>query len=96
MPQVHNKMAGTAPKDAIYIGRGSKWGNPYSHKKGTKADEVVSTREEAIATTKYRQYLEEHPELKEAAKKELKGKDLVCFCKPAACRGDILLEVASS
>lgn len=39
----------------IYIGRGSKWGNPYSHQSNTKAQYVVATREEAI--TKYREYL---------------------------------------
>ena len=26
---VHNKYHGTAPADAVYIGRGSPYGNPY-------------------------------------------------------------------
>ena len=33
----------------VYIGRPSKWGNPFSHKKGTQAKFLVSSREEAIA-----------------------------------------------
>jgi hypothetical protein len=32
----------------IYIGRPSKWGNPYSHLSGTLAEYKVSSREEAI------------------------------------------------
>ena len=34
----------------VYIGRGSKWGNPFTHisDKKTKADFVVSSRDEAI------------------------------------------------
>ena len=26
---------------------------------------------------------------------ELKGKDLVCYCKPARCHGDYLLKIAN-
>lgn len=36
-----------------------------------------------------------HPELVELAKKELKGKDLVCWCAPKLCHGDVLLEIAN-
>jgi len=32
----------------VYIGRGSVWGNPYSHKEGTKAQFKTDTIEEAI------------------------------------------------
>lgn len=45
---------------------------------------------------KYRQYLLERPELLEQAKKELAGKNLVCFCEPKLCHGDILIKVANS
>ena len=77
----------------IYIGRGSKWGNPYSHKEGTAALWVVETREDAIRL--YEEWLRAQPELVEAAKKELKGKDLGCWCKPLACHGDVLLKIAN-
>ena len=30
----------------VYIGRPSKWGNPYSHKEGTLAEFKVSSRKE--------------------------------------------------
>ena len=76
----------------VYIGRGSKWGNPFSHKQGTKAQYVVGSREEAIAC--YKEYItvgEGKHLLKDLH--ELKGKTLGCWCKPLACHGDILEEL---
>ena|SRR3990172_8669606 len=79
----------------IYIGRGSgsKWGNPFSHKEGTKATYVVSSREEAIQ--KYEEWLLTQPELLKALP-ELKGKVLGCWCSPKACHGDVLLRLANN
>lgn len=71
----------------IYIGRGSKWGNPYSHKKETSAKFIVKTREEAIK--KYEKYLLSNKKLFNSLH-ELKGKRLGCWCKPKSCHGDIL------
>ena len=82
----------------VYIGRGiwngekSKWGNPFSHKKGTLAEHVVGSREEAI--TKYEEYLLSNQELVDALP-ELGGKVLGCWCKPKACHGDVLLKLAN-
>ena len=44
----------------VYIGRGSKWGNPYSHSAATSATHVVGTRKEAIAM--YRDYVMSRPD----------------------------------
>lgn len=74
----------------VYIGRPSKWGNPYSHKEGTQARFKVATREEAI--NKYREYILNKPELLEDLC-ELKGKTLGCWCAPKLCHGDILVEL---
>lgn len=74
----------------VYIGRGSKWGNPFSHRQGTKAQFVVATREEAIE--KYREWLMKQPHLL-ASLNELRGKTLGCFCKPKSCHGDVLVEL---
>jgi hypothetical protein len=80
----------TTPREeltgAVYIGRGSKWGNPFK----IGAD---GTRDEVIA--KFAEYIDNHPALMAEARTELKGKDLVCFCKPLACHGDILLRIAN-
>jgi len=77
----------------VYVGRGSKWGNPYTHMEGTTADFKVATREEAIAN--YREYIMNKPELF-AQLPELKGKVLGCFCKPKSCHGDILKQLCEA
>ncbi len=86
MNKVHNKYKNTAPKDAVYIGRGSKWGNPYVIGKWGNRDEVCDMYAEAILKS---------PERIAIIKAELKGKDLVCFCKPQRCHGDFLLNLAN-
>lgn len=68
----------------VYIGRPSDWGNPFRI-------HVDGTREEVIA--KYEAWLKEQPELL-ARLPLLKGKVLGCWCKPAACHGDVLARLA--
>ena len=87
MPSVHNKYKNTAPKGAVYIGRGSPWGNPFVIGKDGDRDAVCD---------KYEQMVENYPQLKEKIKSELAGKDLICFCSPARCHGDYLLKIANS
>lgn len=77
----------------IYIGRPTKWGNPYSHKpSGTLASYVVATRDEAIDA--YRKWITEG-EGKHLLNDlhELKDKTLGCWCKPKSCHGDVLIEL---
>ena len=76
-----------------YIGRGSKWGNPFTHiASGTKAQYVVANREEAIAA--YREWITQgNGKHLLNDLHELQGKTLGCFCKPQACHGDVLVEL---
>lgn len=83
--RVHNKYHKTAPEDAVYIGRGSPWGNPYSSNLNSKACYLVSSRTEAIR-------LFERNVLPTLDLEPLRGKDLVCFCKPKPCHGDAILK----
>ena len=71
----------------IYIGRPSKWGNPYSHKEGTLAEFKTETRKEAIE--KYRDYILSS----DLDLEELRGKILGCWCKPKLCHGDVIIEL---
>ena len=57
-------------------------------KHGSRAE-----REEVIA--RYRAWLAGQPELL-AALPELRGKDLVCWCAPQPCHGDVLLELVAA
>ena len=78
----------------VYIGRPSKWGNPFTFKEGTRAEFILSTREECIEA--YRKWITEG-EGKHLLNDlhELKGKTLGCWCAPKACHGDVLVELAN-
>jgi hypothetical protein len=78
---VHNKRK---PFD-VYIGRPSKWGNPFEIG-------AHGTREEVIL--QYEAWLQSHPKLL-ADLPELKGKVLGCWCAPKACHGDVLAKLAN-
>jgi hypothetical protein len=80
------------PAGAIYVGRGTVFGNPFRIG-GRAPDGGVMDRERVIE--EYRVWLEMHPELKERARRELRGRDLLCWCAPEACHADVLLEVAN-
>ena len=88
MSKVYNKKTDIIPPDAVYVGRPTKFGNPYP-----MGGPNGFTREEAIAN--YRRLISHDPHLQEQVKRELKGKDLVCWCAPLACHADILMEIAN-
>lgn len=74
----------------VYIGRPTKWGNPFSHRSGTLARYKVDTREEAVR--KYKEWAVTQPQIINHLH-ELMGKKLGCFCKPESCHGDVLVEL---
>ena len=85
--QLSRKRGWRKPPGAVVVSRPTRWGNPFPMSE--------YGLEEAVA--RFRQYLADHPELVEAARRELAGKDLACWCKPGAlCHADIWLEVANS
>jgi hypothetical protein len=68
----------------VYIGRGSRWGNPYR---------IGPDGDRAAVIAKYKQLL--WRQIKEGIVttddlRQLDGKRLGCFCKPAACHGDVI------
>lgn len=73
----------------VYIGRGSKWGNPYS------VTEVG--RETAISNYKYDLLKKiENKELLRGDFEDLVGKKLGCYCKPYNdCHGDVIAEIVN-
>jgi hypothetical protein len=73
VPQVLNKR--TASKEqlaqAIYVGRPTRWGNPYViGKDGSRADVVRLYAQHIL------------PTFTAADLARLRGKDLVCYCAP--------------
>ena len=81
-----NKRHGAIPENSVYVGRPSKWGNPFEI--GTHG-----TRAEVIA--RHRAWICDQPALLDALS-ELRGRHLVCWCAPAACHADTLREMANA
>lgn len=80
-PAVFNKYHGGAPSDAVYVGRGSPWGNPFRIGPDGNRDQVCDRFEREVL-----------PTLDLSA---LRGKSLVCFCAPLRCHADALLRAAN-
>ena len=84
--KVYNRHHNNAPTEAVFIGRGSEWGNPFIIGRDGDRDDVCD---------KFESIMEFSPILKAAARADLKGKDLVCFCSPKRCHGDYLIRIAN-
>ena len=72
------------PENTIYVGRPSRYGNPW-----VVGKQGIETAQEAVDL--YRYHLKDRNLFP-----ELRGKNLACFCpldKP--CHADILLEIAN-
>lgn len=78
---VLNKSRVGIPAGAVYIGRGSKWGNPFVIGRDGNRDEVCDKHEAMLAS----QIDSGTVTVEELA--DLNGKDLVCFCAPLRCHG---------
>lgn len=70
----------------VYIGRPSKWGNPFMLGNDGNRDEVIA---------KFREWIQRQPHLL-ADLHELRGKVLGCYCAPLACHGHVLAELADA
>lgn len=69
----------------VYIGRPSKWGNPFHVNLDGDRGEVIA---------KYEAWLRQQPELM-AALPEIRGLVLGCWCAPLPCHGDVLVRLAN-
>jgi hypothetical protein len=98
MPKVWNKRDPQVPPDAVYVGRPTKWGNPFTHvrNRSTIARWRVESRDEAI--TKFIVWvLQPHQAgLRAAARQELRDRDLICWCAPLPCHAHTWMIIAAS
>jgi hypothetical protein len=86
--RLSRKKGARKPAGAIVISRPSKWGNP--HKIGRL------TREQAIAAYKRDLYAGKLRFTLADVKRELKGRDIACWCRlEDACPGDLLMAIAN-
>lgn len=78
--------------DFVYVGRPSRWGNPFVEGRDGNREEVIR---------KFREMMENDPRMVEEIKRDLQGKILGCWCRPSEgfrgrllCHGQILAGIA--
>lgn len=97
------------PEGAVYVGRPTKWGNPFTVEKyglrtALEYYRAFLTGELAVlpdaARKTYRGYERNNPvayDIAMMARVFLKGKDLACWCPlDQPCHADVLLEIANA
>lgn len=67
----------------VFIGRDSKWGNPFQIGLQGNRKEIIE---------KYRKWILANESLLKDLE-SLRGKRLGCYCKPKACHGDVLISL---
>ncbi len=78
----------TDSSTTVYIGRGSKWGNPFIiGRDGTRID-VIEKYRKWIVEGDGRHLIDDLH--------ELSGKRLACWCAPLQCHGDVLKQLVES
>jgi len=94
------------PLNTVYVGRGSKWGNPFGVGYYYKIQQdVVSLRPRQVrgyrnitpysACELFKTF--RVPKILLEIKTELRGKNLACWCKESEpCHADVLLEIANA
>src|SRR5947209_57631 len=91
------------PAGTVYVGRPTKWGNPWSpantHILTVKGGRIEKVRDTTVAdcVRAYREsVLDGSIGLSvEMIRAELRGKDLACWCPPGSpCHADVLIELA--
>ena len=102
MPQVYSKRKGAAaiPPDAVYVGRGTPWGNPFQMTH--ESENACSIGSRAWACTEFEKYAAGRLEREPAWLAPLRGRDLVCWCQspedlnPKRCHAQTLIRLANA
>ena len=85
--RIKHKRGVALPDNTTYVGRPTPWGNKTKVGPG-------DTNHFAVAC--FRDDLRADPELVARIKKELKGKNLACYCELSEeCHADVLLALAN-
>lgn len=78
---VLSKRDGADVPGSVYVGRPSKWGNPFLIARDGSREEVIEM---------YRLWLAQRPHLV-AELRALQPSALVCWCAPLPCHADVLV-----
>jgi len=95
------------PPGAVYVGRGSEWGNPYRVGEHATIYAPIGPRKPGVAhgygplitpqvaVLLFQVYIADR--LEEVVRAELNGRDLACWCPlDQPCHADVLLRIANA
>ena len=85
------------PVCSIYVGRPTKWGNPWPV--GRPGIDGVIVPDAGSAVARYRAAVDANTHLpsSDEIRLELRGRDLVCWCRPdQPCHADVLMAIANA
>jgi hypothetical protein len=89
------------PEEAIYVGRPTKWGNPWRtapafESAGIRIPEITIESAVALHRQQMLARIAQWPSLKAELIAELRGHDLCCWCRlDQPCHADVLIELAN-
>lgn len=99
--QLSRRKGWKMPPNTVKVDRTTKWGNPFVvGRPGGAFTRKVKDRRHAWQL--YRSIVFDNAELVEAARQELRGKNLACWCplpepyQPDECHASVLLEIANA
>ena len=91
--QLSRKKGFRLPDNTVVVSRPSKWGNPFK---------VIAPEFQHLAVQLFERQLKEFgayfspgPVTIEDIQRELKGRNLACWCPPGPCHADHLLSIAN-
>src|SRR5690606_32989452 len=95
------------PSGAVYVGRGSRWGNPYRVARvgggyvvegpGWGSSHARRVEAQQVAVERYRVWVVHQSGFVDRARARLAGCELACWCAPGVpCHADVLLGVANA
>lgn len=89
---MHRTKGWRKPENTVYVGRPTRWGNPYRVEELGRHEAMVRYRKLFETQAKGKPTEFPAPDLS-----ELRGKDLACWCRlDEECHADILLELANA
>ncbi len=92
------------PEGAVYVGRPTKWGNPFvigetypTMEEGCSIpDGEAKCSSQADATEMFRSWADSEYGFEDEDIDELRGRDLVCWCPlDQPCHADVLIDIAN-
>jgi len=99
--QLSRRKGWRMPENTVKVTRPGPWGNMFVVSTKVRPGAGVGGHYIAVPTVEdavecFRLLMEERPDLSDAARERLRGKNLACWCRlDQPCHADVLLEIAN-